>query len=224
MSDETGNGSNGGPQEAEERFDYYDENGAWLGTAPRSEVHARGLWHRSIHCWLARREDGRKLVLFQQRSPDKDTFPGHFDITAAGHLTAGESMRDAAREIEEELGAAIPFESLLYLGEASKEIAGIAQGTAFLDREISDIYGFVYPGPLTSLTLQREEVSGVYEAELEAMIALFEGRLEQVRCTGFRLGEDGVPAGAEALVTASGFVPRPASYYSETFRALLLHV
>lgn len=208
----------------EERFDYYGENGEWLGTAPRSEVHARGLWHRSIHCWLARREGGRRLVLFQQRSPGKDTFPGSFDITAAGHLAAGETMRDAAREIEEELGVAAAFESLLPLGEARKEIAGTANGAAFLDREISGVYGFAFAGPLSSLTLQQEEVAGVYEAELEAMIDLFEGRRDHVLAAGFRLDEEGKPLGAEARVTASGFVPRQASYYTDVFRALLLHL
>ncbi|NBD27502.1 NUDIX hydrolase [Paenibacillus glycinis] len=211
------------PAADEERFDYYDEHGVRLGTAPRSEVHARGLWHRSIHCWLARRDGERRLVLFQQRASGKDTFPDHYDITAAGHLTAGETMRDAAREIEEELGAAIPFDSLIPLGEARKEAAGIAKGMAFVDREISGVYGFVYRGPLASLTLQQEEVAGVYEADLEDMIALFEGRLARARAAGFRLGADGRPEEAEALVAASQFVPRPASYYTETFRALLLH-
>ncbi|QHW31595.1 NUDIX domain-containing protein [Paenibacillus rhizovicinus] len=205
----------------EERFDYYDEHGVWLGTAPRSEVHARGLWHRSIHCWLARREGDRRLVLFQQRAPGKDTFPGSFDITAAGHLAAGETMRDAAREIEEELGAAIPFESLLSLGEARKESAGVAKGLAFLDREISGVYGYVYPGPLSSLTLQQDEVSGVYEAELEAMIALFDGRRQHARAAGFRLDNEGRAVDAEAEVKASDFVPRPASYYRDVFQALL---
>lgn len=212
------------PLGGEEHFDYCDEHGVRLGTAPRSEVHARGLWHRSIHCWLGRRDGGRRLVLFQQRSPWKDTFPERFDITAAGHLAAGETMREAAREIEEELGVAAPFESLLPFGEARMEKSGTAKGAAFLDREISGVYGFVYSGSLASLTLQQEEVSGVYEAELDAMIALFDGRLQHVRATGIRLGEDGRTVPAEAVVTASGFVPRPASYYTDVFRALLLHL
>ncbi|SFT20129.1 NUDIX domain-containing protein [Paenibacillus sp. BC26] len=208
----------------EEHFDIYDEAGAWLGTAPRSEVHARGLWHRSIHCWLARRDGDRKLVLFQQRSSDKDTYPGFYDITAAGHLTAGESMRDAAREIEEELGASVPFEALIPLGEARKEAAGFAKGTAFVDREVSEVYGFVYDAPLGSLTLQAEEVAGVYEADLEEMIALFDGELDLAAAAGFRLGPDRQQLPSTVQVKASDFVTRPSSYYSGVFRALLLHL
>lgn len=208
-------------QAAEELFDYYDEQGVWLGTAPRSEVHAKGLWHRSIHCWLARVDGERKLLLFQQRSGGKDTFPGHYDVTAAGHLSAGETMQDAAREIEEELSLAIPFESLRRLGDASMEKRGVAKGVAFIDRETSDVFGYVYSGPLRALKLQAEEVSGLFEADLEAMIALFEGGVEAVRANGFLLDDDGQPIDAEAMVTAADFVPRPAAHYAEMFRALL---
>ncbi|WP_308637738.1 NUDIX hydrolase [Paenibacillus silvisoli] len=209
---------------SEEYFDYYDEAGVRLGTAPRSEVHARGLWHRSIHCWLVRREGDRKLVLFQQRSADKDTFPGYYDITAAGHLSAGETMQDAAREIEEELGVPVAFEALIPLGEARKEASGFAKGTAFIDREISGVYGFVYDGPLASLTLQEDEVSGVYEADLSEMIALFEGERDHAAAAGFRLDAGHLPAEAGILVKADAFVTRPYSYYAETFRALLRHL
>lgn len=208
----------------EEQFDYYDEAGNWLGIASRGEVHARGLWHRSIHCWLARRDGERRLVLFQQRCTDKDTFPSYFDITAAGHLSAGETMRDAAREIEEELGARVPYEALLPLGEARKEAAGFAKGAAFIDREVSEVFGFIYDAPLASLTLQPEEVAGIYEADLEAMIALFEGRADHAAAAGFRLGPDGSQLPAEIDVKAGDFVTRPASYYADVFRALLLRL
>ncbi|BBH22761.1 putative Nudix hydrolase [Paenibacillus baekrokdamisoli] len=212
------------PRIEEEYFDIYDDEGRLTGTASRSEVHAKGYWHRSFHCWLARREDIRKLVMFQLRHADKDTFPRCFDITAAGHLAVGESMRDAAREVHEELGVEISFNELLPFGETRKESAGIAQGIPFIDREISDVFGFVYEGDLTSLKPQVEEVAGVYEAELESMIALFEGKLQQVTAAGVETGQDGKLQHTACIVRASDFVPRPSSYYSEMFRALLKHV
>ncbi|MDF2838037.1 MAG: hydrolase, partial [Paenibacillus sp.] len=98
---------------AEERFDIYDKDMNPIGTATRSETHANGYWHRSFHCWLIRRDGDRLLVRFQQRKPSKDTNPGCYDITAAGHLSAGETVRDAVREIEEELGVTARFEELL---------------------------------------------------------------------------------------------------------------
>ncbi|WP_368028313.1 hypothetical protein [Paenibacillus sp. DCT19] len=58
-----------------ERFDFYDNQQNWLGTAPRTEVHAKGYWHRSFHCWIVRDEGAQRMVLFQRRRDIKDTFP-----------------------------------------------------------------------------------------------------------------------------------------------------
>ena len=41
--------------------------------APRSQAHAEGLWHRSVHVWVL--EPASRRVLLQQRSAHKDTFP-----------------------------------------------------------------------------------------------------------------------------------------------------
>ncbi|GGD86711.1 NUDIX hydrolase [Paenibacillus nasutitermitis] len=209
------------PAAPEERFDIYDESGTPVGTATRSEVHSAGYWHRSFHCWLARREGARRLVLFQQRQVSKDTYPGFLDITAAGHLTAGETMEEAARELEEELGVHAPFSSLIPLGTARKEAEGTAQGIPFIDREISEVFGLLYDAPPDSLRLQGEEVAGVYEAELEQMIELFEGRQGSLTAQGVMTGRDGRNRRSSVVIRAEHFVPRPAPYYADVFRALL---
>lgn len=208
----------------EERFDIYDDSDAYIGTASRSETHARGYWHRSFHCWVARREGSRKLVMFQLRHADKDTFPLHYDITAAGHLSAGETVRQAAREIEEELGIPAAFEMLIPLGTARFESRGIAQGVPFIDREISEVYALVYDGSPASLQLQADEVTGIFEAELETMIELFEGRLDAAPAQGFVVDENGAVSCSERNVTASQFVSRPLSHYAGVFRSLLAHI
>ncbi|MFC0333847.1 NUDIX domain-containing protein [Paenibacillus sepulcri] len=209
---------------AEEFFDIYDSSGAPIGTASRSEVHAAGHWHRSFHCWLVRREGSRRLVLFQQRQSGKDTFPGFLDITAAGHLAAGETMAEAARELEEELGVRAPFSELIPLGTARKEAEGTAQGIPFIDREISDVFGLVYHAPLDSLRLQAEEVAGVYEAELARMIDLFEGRCKSLNAEGVAALSGGQLQRVSLIVEAGHFVPRPAPYYTDVFRALLSQI
>ena len=63
-----------------ERFDIYDDHRQWIGTAPRNEVHAKGYWHRSFHCWIVRDEESKRMVLFQRRRDIKDTFR---DITTS---------------------------------------------------------------------------------------------------------------------------------------------
>ncbi len=40
---------------ADELIDIFDENMNLLGTAMKSQAHREGLWHKTFHCWLARR-------------------------------------------------------------------------------------------------------------------------------------------------------------------------
>ena len=51
---------------ADEIIDIYDSNMNHLGTAPRSQAHKEGLWHKAFHCWIVKHaSDGRHRVLLQ---------------------------------------------------------------------------------------------------------------------------------------------------------------
>ena len=181
-----------------------------------------GYWHRTFHCWLTRREGNRRFVRFQLRQAGKDTNPGCYDITAAGHLSAGETIREAIRELEEELGVAASFEQLIPLGQIREDASGEVNGKPFIDREVSDVFGLVCDVPLTELQLQPEEVAGVYEADLDELIALFEGSLSEVAALGVELGD---PIGPLTSVFSAPFrrnnsCPREFSYYTSVLQAL----
>lgn len=199
----------------EEIFDIYDEQGNPIGTAARSEVHAAGYWHRTFHCWLVRvGEDGGARVLFQRRSDDKDTNPGRYDITAAGHLAAGETIEDAVREMDEELGLAVSFEELVPYGTVREESVGEVHGRRYIDREVSHVFGFVTDRPPRLFELQPEEVAGLYEADARQLLDLMEGRTANVQAEGIRL-RNGRAESDLADVRVSDFVPRDLSYYVE---------
>lgn len=206
---------------AEERFDIYDEQDRPIGTAMRREAHALGLWHHTFHCWLVRRgEDGRAYVLFQKRSETKDTNPGRFDITVAGHLSAGETVQDAAREMEEEIGWSVPFERLVPYGTFREEERGEAGGVPYIDREVSFVFGCLAAEPPEAYRLQREEVAGLYEAGADELAALMLGERASVSACGIRLAADGTPLPDRAEITADDFVPRDLDYYVRVFRFL----
>jgi len=96
------------PPEPQEIFDVVDEKDHVIGSAPRSEVHARTLRHRAVHVWLF---NPRGDLFVQKRSATKDTFPRCYDSSASGHVNSREEYDDCARrETQEELGLAVPQE------------------------------------------------------------------------------------------------------------------
>ncbi|MNW25838.1 isopentenyl-diphosphate delta-isomerase [compost metagenome] len=208
----------------EERFDIYDEEDRWIGTASRHDTHRMGYWHHSFHCWIVRQEGARSYLLFQQRQSSKDTYPDLYDITAAGHLIAGENMSMAARELQEELGVMAEFRQLIPIGDTREELQGNLKGVPFIDREVSSIFGLLDQRPLHEYQLQQEEVAGLYEADLEDMLALFEGRLPMVQARGVSVEAKSTgdsPSLVDRQVTAQEFVPRQLDYYRRICRALL---
>lgn len=208
----------------EERFDIYDEEDRWIGTASRHDTHRLGHWHHSFHCWIVRQEGARSYLLFQQRQSSKDTYPDLYDITAAGHLTAGEDMSMAARELQEELGVTAEFHELILIGHTREELQGSLKGVPFIDREVSSVFGLLDQRPLYEYQLQQEEVAGLYEADLEAMLALFEGRMPVVQARGVSAEAEytgNSPSLEDRQITAQEFVPRQLDYYRRICRALL---
>lgn len=73
-----------------------------MGAAPRGEVRRRNLRHAATAVLV---RDGRGRVYLHRRTPDKDLFPGRYDVWAGGCVRAGEAPAEAARrELDEELG------------------------------------------------------------------------------------------------------------------------
>ena len=74
-----------------EIFDIVDENGNPTGqTIERSLAHTNGVRHRTVHIWIAREVMGKWQVLLQKRALTKDSFPGRYDTSSAGHIQAGD--------------------------------------------------------------------------------------------------------------------------------------
>ncbi len=87
---------------ADEIVAIVDERNNVVGSAPRREMRAKRLLHRSTYI-LVFNSQGQLYV--QKRTLTKDLFPGYYDPAAGGVVLAGESYEESARrELEEEMG------------------------------------------------------------------------------------------------------------------------
>jgi len=85
-----------------EYVEVVDSENRPLMVMPREEAHKQGLYQRSV---LALVYDVKNRLLIQKRHQTKKIYPGRWDLSATGHILAGESSLDAAyRELEEEIG------------------------------------------------------------------------------------------------------------------------
>ncbi len=159
-----------------EILDYFDDNFQLLGQATRSEVHQKGLWHQTFHCWLIGFENEMPYLLFQRRSPKKELHPNLYDISAAGHLLAGEEPIDGLRELKEELGISVSSEELIPLGV--KLDTSIVNGQT--NREFCHTYFLENRFTKIDFQLQKQEVAGLMQLFLPAAYALFSGEQQIV--------------------------------------------
>ncbi|MGV7468041.1 NUDIX domain-containing protein, partial [Mycobacterium kansasii] len=64
-------------------------------------MHRDGDYHRAVHVWIYC--ESTNELLLQKRSDCKDSWPGQWDISSAGHISAGDSsLITARRELHEE--------------------------------------------------------------------------------------------------------------------------
>ena len=96
-----------------------DEDGNKTGQVKeRGVAHRDGTLHSTVHIWIVRpNQESGYDVLLQKRSECKDSNPGAYDISSAGHVSAGdELMESALREMKEELGIHAREDQLQFIG------------------------------------------------------------------------------------------------------------
>lgn len=152
-----------------EYFDIVDEAGLPTGQiCERKQAHREGIRHRTAHIWVIRQLAGRTQVLLQKRALHKDSFPGRYDTSSAGHIQAGdEPLESALRELAEELGIQAKAEDMKWAGKFRICYEKEFYGELFRDNEISFVYVYSRPVEVARLQLQQEEVESVDWFDLE---------------------------------------------------------
>jgi 8-oxo-dGTP pyrophosphatase MutT (NUDIX family) len=142
----------------DELVEIVDDAGNVIATVTRSEMRAKRLQHRSVGIAVMS-TDGRLLI--HRRSPEKDIWPGCWDIAAGGVVAAGEAFEVAARrELAEELG--LVDAELHYLGDGKYSDGDVA--------EIGRCFRVVHDGPFTFDDGEVVEARWVSTTELETML------------------------------------------------------
>ncbi len=141
-------------------FDIVNENGSFAGyQAGRDEVHKKGLWHKTVHVWVMNSQGN---LLLQKRAMTKETFPGCWDISCAGHIDAGETPLHAAiRELEEELGFIVDEKELAFLFSVIQKFS--FGNPPVIDNEIVEVFLLHKEYAITKINYNREEISDIME-------------------------------------------------------------
>ncbi|KAJ0006703.1 hypothetical protein Pint_30429 [Pistacia integerrima] len=117
------------------------------------DVHRDGDYHRAVHVWIF--AESTQELLLQRRADCKDSWPGLWDISSAGHISAGDSsLITAQRELHEELGVNLPKDAFELIFVFLQECV-INDGT-FINNEYNDVYLITTldPIPLEAFMLQ----------------------------------------------------------------------
>lgn len=146
----------------DELIDMLNDDLTVIKTCLKSDAHKNGWFHASVHIWFYT-DDGQ--LLLQKRSPDKIAFPDLWDISVAGHISAGEdAITSALRETEEEIGLTISESDLLMIGDFKEKHQ---HRSDFIDNEIYHIYIGKLLVDLNQLKIQEEELTALKLISIE---------------------------------------------------------
>lgn len=204
-------------QNPDELFDIVNEDGSPTGrTKRRADVHRDGDWHRAIHIWVWGVDEDGAYLLMNQRGRHKDTWPLALDATVGGHLGAGETVEDAYREVEEEIGVPVDPKRVQFLFTRARESNGHLPG--IIDRERQEIFLLRDDRPLGDFRPQVAELEGLVQLRLDDATALFNGEVEDAPAVVLRAEDQDM---VRITITPEQLLVRhPDTYFRDIARAV----
>lgn len=159
----------------EEYFDVLKEDGEYAGRVEkREDCHKYGLWHKAVALYIINSKD---QVLLQKRSNKKKLWPNLWDITAGGHVLAGEfGFQAIIREIKEELGIEVNKDDILFIGASTS----VNEKGDVINKHFNEYYIVNKDVEISELNLQTEEVSDAKWFEKEEILNKIENNYEDI--------------------------------------------
>ena len=147
---------------ADELIDVCDESNNLTNIQKmKSEAHRDGLRHRAAHIWIY---NSKGEILLQLRAKEKPLYPDMWDISAAGHVSAGEDpVTSGLREINEEIGFKIKQEDLRFF--KIRKVKAVYRDIK--NNEFYYVYLLKFDGDIKKFKLQDEEVQEIQFLPIE---------------------------------------------------------
>ncbi|WP_442599695.1 NUDIX hydrolase [Neobacillus sp. D3-1R] len=193
-----------------------DKHGKPIGVATREEVHKKGYWHETFHCWLIDRENDTDYIYFQKRSERKKDYPNLLDITAAGHILSHETIADGIREVKEEIGVDIQMEELIPLGVIQYSVVD----GDLMDNELANVFLYHFRGSMADFTLQQDEVSGIYKVRFNDFYELLFGAREDIEGYGVEMDNNNNLVKVKKVMSKKEFAPHAKGYYEKILKLI----
>lgn len=183
-----------------EIVDIYDEYMHWIGCEDREVVHKKGLWHKTVHCWLC---DKSGYVYFQIRKNSQKLY-----TTASGHVQEGESVKQAfRREVCEEIGYKVNLDDCMLIEINAWRMDKIKNGEPFIDRAFANVYLNMIDEDFDNFKFCVDEVSGLVKVKAIDVLDLFLNKVNNIQ--GVRIGDkkENVQISQEDFLVIDGELP-----------------
>jgi isopentenyldiphosphate isomerase len=162
----------------EEKVDIFNANYQHVGVDTKNNAHKNGSWHHTFHWWIIRPNN---KLLIQQRGKGKQSYPNKLDISAAGHIQAGENLEGGVRELEEELGVQVDFKKLISVGWFKW---AHDMNENYLNREFCNTFYLKDDRPMDKYIMQPEEVDALFEIGINEGQKLFSNEIHEIEVKG----------------------------------------
>jgi hypothetical protein len=166
----------------EEKVDILDPQTLHKTGVVKTRIQAKedGDWLGTFNVWVVQTKP-EPAIIYQLRSPNSTWEPNKLDVSAGGHLSAGEEPVDGVREAHEELGRNYSKIDLISLGNRENDD----------NHTLCNIFLIEDNSPFSEYKLDPEEVTAIFRCPLSKLIEVFEN--ESKRFIAHGISHEGKP-------------------------------